>query len=109
MLFKLDFDKLSCTAETFGQALTLEGIEGVHDGYPFFPTDHAWYRDAVIYGSSGLPWTLVQQRPHHFELPNAHAANRQMIRVEVHEQLGTREARHLGTAIKKIARHYAMQ
>jgi dTDP-4-amino-4,6-dideoxygalactose transaminase len=107
MLFKLDFGKLSCTAEKFGQALVLEGIEGVHGGYPFFPTDHSWYRDAVVYGSSGLPWSLTQQNPMHFELPNAHNASRQMVRVEVHEQLGAREARQLGAAIKKIARYYA--
>jgi hypothetical protein len=66
----------------------------------------------------GAPWStvraayhgaLTEQNPMRFELPNAHNANRQMVRVEVHEQLGEREARQLGAAIRKIARYYAIR
>ena len=84
-----------------------EGIDGVHVGYPHYPTDHPWHRDAIVFRSSGLPWSLVQQKPRHFSLPNAHTANMRMVRVDVHEQLGPGEARDLVKAIKKIARHYA--
>ncbi|HEY0283340.1 MAG TPA: DegT/DnrJ/EryC1/StrS family aminotransferase [Rhizomicrobium sp.] len=109
LLVKLDFSKLRCTAAEFAGALELEGIGGVQCGYPFFPSDHPWYRDAIVYGSSGLPWSIVQQKPRHFELPNAHEANRMMVRVDVHEQLGPNEARDLVVALKKLARYFAVK
>jgi perosamine synthetase len=107
LLLRLDFAKLACDSQTFGQALIAEGIGGVHVGYPHYPTDHPWHRDAIVFGSSGLPWSLVQQKPRDFSLPNAHAANKRMVRVDVHEQLGPGEARDLVKAINKIARYYA--
>ena len=73
-------------------------------GYPFIPTDQPWHRDAVVFGTSGMPWSLRQpSRPQHFELPNAHAANQAMVRVDVHESLGATEARDLVVAVKKVA------
>ena len=109
LLLRLDFSKLRCTQLEFANSLEAEGIGGVHGGYPFFPTDHPWYRNAIVYGSSGLPWSIVQQKPQHFELPNAHEANRMMVRIDVHEQLGPKEARDLTTAIAKTARFYRAQ
>ncbi len=109
LLVKLDFSKLRCTALEFCHALEVEGIGGVQNGYPFFPSDHPWYRNAIVYGSSGLPWSIVQQKPQHFELPNAHEANRMMVRVDVHEQLGPNEARDLVAALKKLARYFAVK
>ena len=38
-------------------------------------------------------------------IPNAREANRTMVRIYVHEQLGSGEASDLVTAICKIARH----
>ena len=108
LLLKLDFAKLRCTADEFSAALDAEGIGGVAGGYPFFPTDHPWHRDAVVFGASGLPWSLLQGKPGHFELANAHAANRAMIRIDVHEQLGPREARDLVNAVRKLARYLAL-
>lgn len=108
-LLRLDFDQLGCTNAEFGAALMAEGIGGVYGGYPFFPTDHDWHRDAIVFGASGLPWSLIQRRPAHYELPNAHAANARMVRVDVHERLGPKEAQHLATAVRKIARHYAAE
>ena len=106
LLLRLDPDKLSCSAAQFGRALELEGIGGVSGGYPFFPTDGGWHRDAIVYGASGLPWSLTQARPAAYPLPNAHAANARMVRVDVHERLGLAEAAALVTAVLKIARHY---
>jgi perosamine synthetase len=103
----LDSAQLNCNSQQFATALELEGIGGVQPGYPFFPTDQPWYRDAVVFGNSGMPWSLRQgSKPRHFELPNAHAANRTIVRVDVHESLGASEARDLVTAIRKAARHY---
>ena len=47
------------TESPFGAALNAEGIEGVFGGYPFFPTDNPWHREAIVYGSSGLPWSIL--------------------------------------------------
>lgn len=98
--------KLRCSASDFALGLAAEGIDGVHGGYPFYPTDQPWYRDAVVFGSSGLPWSALQQKPRHFDLTNAHETNRMIVRIEVHESLGVGEARDLVTAIKKIAQFY---
>jgi dTDP-4-amino-4,6-dideoxygalactose transaminase len=106
LLLKLDLSKLECTNEEFAQGLYAEGIEGVTGGYPFFPTDQPWYRNAIVYGESRLPWSLVQELPRAFALPNAHAANLMMVRVDVHEQLGLKEAADLVAAVKKIAHYY---
>jgi dTDP-4-amino-4,6-dideoxygalactose transaminase len=105
----VDSAELNCDSQQFGAALELEGISGVQPGYPFFPTDQPWHRDAVVFGKSGMPWSLRQgARPQHFELPNAHAANREIVRVDVHESLGPREARDLVMAIRKVVRHYGL-
>ena len=106
LMIQFDPAKIPCTNTEFANALNSEGIEGITGGYPFYPTDHPWYRDAIVYGSSGLPWSLTQSRPAHYELPNAHAANRSIVRLDVHERLGLEEARDLVTAVRKVARFY---
>ena len=57
---------------------------------------------------SALPWSLIlgSCQPQHFQLSNAHDANRTIVRIDVHESLGKREAIDLATAIKKVAKHY---
>ncbi|MEO8114127.1 MAG: DegT/DnrJ/EryC1/StrS family aminotransferase [Phenylobacterium sp.] len=107
LCLQLDSARLSCDGRQFATALELEGIGGVHAGYPFFPTDQAWHRDAIVFGASGMPWSLRQEKPGRYALPNAHAANQAMVRVDVHETLGPGEARDLVRAVRKIAAHYA--
>jgi perosamine synthetase len=103
----LDGTALNCNSQTFADALELEGIGGVRAGYPFIPTDQPWHRDGVVFGTSGMPWSLQQPlRPKQFELPNAHAANQAIVRVDVHEFLGAAEARDLVVAVKKVAQYY---
>lgn len=108
LMLRFDPAKLSCNSQEFAVALMEEGIEGVAAGYPFYPTDQPWYRDAVVFGTSGLPWSLLpgQPKPRHFELPNAHQSNQTIVRVDVHESLGANEARDLVTAIRKITQYY---
>jgi perosamine synthetase len=106
VMVKFDPARINCSAEQFATALANEGIGGVHAGYPFYPTDQPWHRDAVVFGVSGMPWALLQSKPRHFDLPNARAASKTIVRVEVHESLGEREAEDLSAAIKKVARHY---
>jgi dTDP-4-amino-4,6-dideoxygalactose transaminase len=104
----LDDTKLACDSAEFAVALEREGIGGTAAGYPFFPTDQPWCRDAVIFGQSGLPWSALSEHPklRHFELHNAHQASRHIVRIDVHESLGPREARDLAAAVRKIAQHY---
>jgi len=40
-------------------------------------------------------------------LPNAHAINHAIVRVEVHESLGAAEARDLVEAVKKVDAYYS--
>jgi dTDP-4-amino-4,6-dideoxygalactose transaminase len=108
LMIRLETSKLVCDSQEFAAALLEEGIDGVYAGYPFFPTDQPWHRDAVVFGKSGLPWSALtgHPRPQHFELPNAHQATREIVRVDVHESLREAEARDLVTAVKKLARYY---
>ena len=88
------------------QALQLEGLDGVHAGYSVYPTDQLWHQQGIVFGKSGLPWSLHQQKPGRYDLPNAHAANQSMVRVDINESLGDREARDLIQAIAKVAKFY---
>jgi len=103
LMLRINCEVLGCDAREFASALLLEGIDGVQAGYPFYPTDHAWYRDAVAFGASGMPWSMIgESKPKQFPLPNVHAVNETIVRVDVHESLGQREANDLVNAIKKI-------
>ena len=59
LMIRLDTSKLGCDSQEFATALLEEGIDGVFAGYPFFPTDQPWHRDAVVFGKSGLPWSAL--------------------------------------------------
>jgi perosamine synthetase len=106
MMLRLDLAKLRCDPGEFSSALGIEGIGGVVAGYSVYPSDQPWHRDAAVFGTSGLPWSLSQQKPRRYELPNAREANRSIVCVDVHESLGIGEARDLVTAIKKIVQFY---
>jgi perosamine synthetase len=108
LMLRLDTSKLSCDSQEFATALLEEGVGGVSAGYPFFPTDQPWHRDAVVFGNSGLPWSAItgHSSPQPFELPNAHQVTREIVRVDVHESLGEGEARDLVAAIKKLGQYF---
>lgn len=108
LMVYLDRAKIGCDSATFAKALHLEGLDGIHAGYSVYPTDQLWHQQGMVFGKSGLPWSLHQGKPGRYELPNAHAANNAMVRVEIHESLGDREARDLVTAITKVARFHAI-
>jgi dTDP-4-amino-4,6-dideoxygalactose transaminase/predicted dehydrogenase len=99
---------VACDSHVLAGALRAEGIDGVHAGYSVYPTDQAWHRHAAVFGKRGLPWSLVQARPQHYELPNAHAANARIVRIDLHERLGPREAHDLVAAIKKVAHYHRL-
>lgn len=107
LMLRLDVDRLGCTPEQFTQGLADDGIGGVGP-YKVFPTDNPWYRDAVVFGTSGLPWSArtAAPTPERFELPNAREMTRTLVRVDLYEGMGAAEARDLVTAIKKAIRWY---
>lgn len=108
LMMRLDLQRLHCDSGAFAAALAEEGIGGVYAGYPFFPTDHPWHNDAVVFGSSGLPWSIhLSSGPGRFALPRAHKASREIVRVDVHEGLGLGEARDLVTAVRKVVAYFS--
>jgi dTDP-4-amino-4,6-dideoxygalactose transaminase len=113
LMLRIDPNVLRCSSSEFARALELEGVGGVNAGYPFYPTDSPWYREGIVYGASGLPWALADGEgasgPRPFELPNAHEANRTIVRVDVHESLGANEARDLLAIVAKLARWFAIE
>jgi dTDP-4-amino-4,6-dideoxygalactose transaminase/predicted dehydrogenase len=108
LMLRLDVAKLRCTSQDFATGLLKEGINDVYAGYPVYPTDQPWHRDAAVFGTSSMPWSLNtgQTRPQRYELPNSRQANRSIVRIDIHESLGVREARDLVAAIKKVALYY---
>jgi dTDP-4-amino-4,6-dideoxygalactose transaminase/predicted dehydrogenase len=106
LMMRIDQTKLCCDSTDFAAALTREGIGGAYPGYSVYPTDQPWYKEGVVFGRSGLPWSLNQESPRLFELPNAHQANRITVSVGIHESLRTRHADELVKAITKITRYY---
>jgi perosamine synthetase len=111
LMFQIDKTKLQCSNTEFAHALELEGIGGTSGGYPFFPTDHPWYTERVVFGSSGFPWENTD-RPdlcrEPFPLPNARAANRNCVRVDVHENLSVEDAGDLVNALRKLSKFFAV-
>jgi perosamine synthetase len=103
----LDAKKIGCDNYSFAAALQAEGIGGVEPGY-VFPTDQPWYRDPNLFRQSGLGASIASRyanrRP--FALPNARQLNREIVRVDIHESLGAREAKDLVKALKKITSFY---
>ena len=108
LMIYLDGARVSCDSLTFAKGLLLEGLDGIHAGYSVYPTEQRWHQQGIVFGKSGLPWSLHQGKPVSHQIPNAHAANTSMVRVEIHESLGDREARDLVAAIAKVARFYAV-
>jgi perosamine synthetase len=106
LMVRLDTSELRCNSQVFASALLKEGIDGVNAGYSVYPTDQPWHRHALAFGKSGLPWSFKQSKPQDFELPNAHEANRAIVRIDIHEALGAGAARDLVAAIKKLTRYY---
>jgi dTDP-4-amino-4,6-dideoxygalactose transaminase/predicted dehydrogenase len=112
LFLMLRFDPLAlrCTSQQFAEALIAEGIEGASAGYGIYPTDQPWHRNAAVFGSSGMPWSLrSNEKPPIYPLPNIRRANQEIVRLEIHEGLAAREARDVVSAIDKIARHFRAQ
>jgi len=107
LMIRFDPAIVRCTAQDFASGLVKEGIEGVAAGYSVYPTDQAWHRQAAVFGNSGLPWSLNQETPKAYPLPNAHEINARMVRIEIHESLGAQEARDIVAAARKVARFYS--
>jgi perosamine synthetase len=106
LMVHLDSASLRCNSQEFASALLAEGIEDVNAGYSVYPTDQPWHDAGMVFAKSDLPWSLLQSKPQHFQLPNAHAANRAMVRIGIHEGLGSGDASDLVAAINKLTHYY---
>lgn len=105
LMVGLDLARLKVDSHGFAEALQLEGIDGVYPGYAVYPSDMPWHRQGNVFGSSHLPWALNQTRPQAYALPNARAANKAMVRIEIHDALTPKDGRDLIAAITKVARY----
>ena len=107
LMLRLDIDALGCTVEDFAAGLTADGIGGVGT-YRVYPTDNPWYHEAVVFGTSRMPWSLRAEAPdpQTFDLPNARALTRTLLRVDLYEGMGAAEAADLVTALRKAVRWY---
>lgn len=107
VMLRVDVDRLRCTIEEFVTGLIDDGIVAVGT-YHRFPTDGPWYRNAAVFGASGLPWSarLETPTPQHFDIPNARDMTRTLLRVDLYEGMGPPEARDVVAAIKKAIRWY---
>ncbi len=108
ILFQLDERVLKCTAAQFANALAEEGIGGVTIGYPFYPANQPWYQHANFFaGHNQLAQRIGQSDARVLpQLENAKKANANLVRVDVHETLTIREAKHLVEAVLKVTRNF---
>lgn len=106
LMLRLDRNKLACTSTEFAASLEEEGIDDAHAAFPNYPADYPWYRRGLVFGTSGLPWSLSGSKPRSFDLPNVRAAQDSIVRVDIHEAMGQREVRDLLVAIRKSAEYF---
>ncbi|HEO71888.1 MAG TPA: hypothetical protein ENN80_11550 [Candidatus Hydrogenedentes bacterium] len=108
-VFRLDLEKIAVDLETFVRALQEEGLPFAgHYTEPF--TEHDWYRNRAVFGSSGYPWTSPLYKGDAdatFALPNFEAVDHSFFRIKVHENCGEREAEDVQKALKKVEGAYA--
>jgi len=104
LTFRLDLDKVTCDLDTFVSAAQAEGIPfSAHYTEPF--TDHAWFKERAVFGSSGYPWAcpLYQGDPDAvYPLPNMEQAHKTLFNVKVHENVTDAEADDIFRALSKV-------
>ena len=108
LTFRLDLDKLTCDLDTFVKAAQAEGIPfSAHYTQPF--TEHAWFKNRAVFGSSGYPWTcpLYQGDPDAvYPLPNMEQVHQRLFNVKVHENVTDQEADDVFCALSKVEAAY---
>lgn len=108
LFFKLQLHKLSCDKETFVKALAAEGLP-VGSGYFHLFTEHPWYRNRAVFGTSGYPWTspLYKGDPDKvYPTPNIRAADARHFIMYFHENITPAQARRIVAAMRKVERAY---
>jgi len=107
-VFQLDIDKVSVDVETFVRAVQAEGLPfSGHYTEPF--TDHDWYKNRSVFGSSGYPWTAPEYKGDpdaQYPLPNFEHVDKTFMHVKVHEHCGEQEAEDIFQALRKVEAAY---
>lgn len=104
VVFRLATEKVSVDVDAFVRALQAEGLPFAAR-YTRPLTDHPWYRNRAVFGSSGLPWTspLYKGDPdREYPLPNLEDAHSRLFMLKVHENVGEREADDVTAALRKV-------
>ena len=102
-------ENLSVDKDTYCRALEAEGVKFMAS-YGHFPQSQEWYRNRMVFGRPGYPWTSPEYKgdpDRTFPCPNAHAAVERCINLTLHESWGDEEAADLVTAFTKLERAYA--
>ncbi|HPJ99232.1 MAG TPA: DegT/DnrJ/EryC1/StrS family aminotransferase [Candidatus Hydrogenedentes bacterium] len=104
MVCRLDPAKVTCGLDEFVGALRAEGLPfSAHYTTPF--TQHAWFKNRAVFGSSGYPWMcpLYTGDPNRrYELPNWKANNDSLFLIKIHEGMAAREAEDIANALAKV-------
>ncbi|NIA13835.1 MAG: hypothetical protein GWP08_07115 [Nitrospiraceae bacterium] len=108
VVFRLDLDKLRGDVDTFVAAAQAEGLPfNARYTRPF--TDHDWFKNRAVFGTSGYPWTcpLYKGDPDQvYPLPNMEAAHASLFMLKVHENVTGKEADDAFAALRKVERAY---
>ena len=106
--FRLDIEKVRVSVDTFVEALCAEGIHfTAHYVKPF--TEHEWYKDRTVFGSSGFPWTcpLYKGDPNQeYPLPNFEEGDKSLFFTKVHENMTEKEAEDIAAALRKVEKAF---
>ena len=104
LVLHLDLDKVSVDLDTFVKAAQAEGLPFFHNyTRPF--TDHDWYKNRAVFGSSGYPWAcpLYKGDPDAvYPLPNMERAHKSLFCIKVHENMTSKEADDVYNALRKV-------
>ena len=108
MKIRVDTDKLTVDKVTFAKAVAAEGIPCMAS-YRHIPGEAPWFRERMIYGSGGFPWTSPEYagpKEPQARMENAIAVTDAHMHLSIHEGYGTREVSNIVAAFRKVEKAY---
>ena len=107
-LFRLDLDRLGCTAREFSEALAAEGVPNsahmITGGRPVYRYDIFQNRSAF----PGTQWPFSPERHYRKgDCPVAEAAFYRLIMMNVHERYTERDIDEIALGVGKVAHHFS--
>ncbi|MGD1002679.1 MAG: DegT/DnrJ/EryC1/StrS family aminotransferase [Candidatus Brocadiia bacterium] len=105
---RLQLDRLSCDKATFVKAVAAEGIP-VSPSYFHLFTEHPWYKNRAVFGTSGYPWTCPMYKGNADKLyltPNIRATDARHFALSFHENLTPTHVRRIVAGLRKVEKAY---